>query len=278
MMPCFFVSDLHGRRDRFRKLFDAVAAEPPRALFVGGDILPHPGGRPSQEEFLRGTFLGELRRLRSALGARFPRVFVILGNDDGRWSERILEEASTDGLVRYIHGRREPLERWTVYGYSFVPPTPFVLKDWERYDISREVDSGCIAPAEGIRTVPAPLDEIENATISDDLAGLADSEDLSRAVFLFHAPPRDTDLDRLGYPARGGREPHVGSVAIRRFIEKRGPLITLHGHIHESARVAGSWRGALGRTVILSAAHDGPELALVRFDLENPGGAVRELI
>jgi hypothetical protein len=34
----------------------------------------------------------------------------------------------------------------------------------------------------------------------------------------------------------------------------------------------------LGRTTAMSAAHDGPELAVVRFDLEDPAGAVRELL
>jgi hypothetical protein len=35
---------------------------------------------------------------------------------------------------------------------------------------------------------------------------------------------------------------HVGSVAVRRFIEDRRPLLTLHGHIPESALLTGSWR------------------------------------
>jgi hypothetical protein len=34
----------------------------------------------------------------------------------------------------------------------------------------------------------------------------------------------------------------------------------------------------MGRTWALSAAHDGGELALVRFDPEKPGEAVRELL
>jgi hypothetical protein len=34
----------------------------------------------------------------------------------------------------------------------------------------------------------------------------------------------------------------------------------------------------IGRTHLFSAAHDGPELALVRFDLEDPASATRELI
>lgn len=72
-------------------------------------------------------------------------------------------------------------------------------------------------------------------------------------------------------------DPHVGSVAVRRLIEQRQPLFTLHGHIHESARLTGSWRAVCGRTVSLTAAHDGPELALVRFDPEQPGEETREL-
>jgi Icc-related predicted phosphoesterase len=71
---------------------------------------------------------------------------------------------------------------------------------------------------------------------------------------------------------------HVGSMAVREFIEIRQPLLTLHGHVHESARLTGSWRDQIGRTFCFSAAHDGPELALIRFDLEHPEAAARELI
>jgi Icc-related predicted phosphoesterase len=73
-------------------------------------------------------------------------------------------------------------------------------------------------------------------------------------------------------------EPHVGSIAVRRFIEARRPLLTLHGHVHESARLSGRWQERLGRTLLLSAAHDGPELALVRFDLDDLSSATRELL
>ncbi len=282
MTECLFVSDLHGRRDRCRKLFDAIARERPRAVFVGGDILPHFAGRGGEGDFLSGYFLAELARLREELGADYPRVFVILGNDDGRLAEKTLEDAGRAGLISYVHGRKEELDRWTVYGYSYVPPTPFRLKDWERYDVSRHVDPGCVPPDEGARTVKVPRDEIEFATIKDDLAALAGSDDLSNAVFLFHAPPHESGLDRAALDGMKidhvPLDVHVGSIAIRRFIEERSPLVTLHGHVHESARLTGTWRARIGRTVALSAAHDGPELALVRFDLEDPDGASRELL
>ncbi|MCP4199159.1 MAG: hypothetical protein GY762_18600, partial [Proteobacteria bacterium] len=40
MTNCFFVSDLHGDVDRYRKLFDAIADEQPQGVFLGGDLLP----------------------------------------------------------------------------------------------------------------------------------------------------------------------------------------------------------------------------------------------
>jgi Icc-related predicted phosphoesterase len=70
----------------------------------------------------------------------------------------------------------------------------------------------------------------------------------------------------------------VGSIAVRRFIEQRQPYITLHGHVHESARITGAWQEQIGRTSCFSAAHDGQELALVRFDLKQPERAERELL
>jgi hypothetical protein len=63
-----------------------------------------------------------------------------------------------------------------------------------------------------------------------------------------------------------------------RFIEEKQPLVTLHGHVHESSRITGHWNQTIGRTHSFSAAWDGPELALVEFDLENPGNAMRHLI
>ena len=71
---------------------------------------------------------------------------------------------------------------------------------------------------------------------------------------------------------------HVGSIAVRRFIESRQPLLTLHGHIHESARLSGSWRDRIGRTHMFTGAHDGPELALISFDLDDLEEATRVLL
>jgi Icc-related predicted phosphoesterase len=163
-----------------------------------------------------------------------------------------------------------------------VPPTPFRLKDWERYDVSRYVDPGCSSPEDGWRTVPASESDVRYGTIKEDLLLLAADGPLDRAIMLFHAPPYRTPLDRAALDGQSvdyaPLDVHVGSIAIQRFIEARQPLVTLHGHVHEAARITGHWRMTIGATHAFSAAHDGPDLALVRFDPENLGGATRELL
>jgi hypothetical protein len=186
------------------------------------------------------------------------------------------------GLIEHAHGRRIAVGAFPVYGYACVPPTPCRLKDWERYDVSRFVDPGSIPPEEGTRSVPVAQDEARWRTIAADLEALAGEDDLERAVILFHAPPYRTTLDRAALDGRAvdhaPLDVHVGSIAIRRFVETRQPLLTLHGHVHESARLTGTWRDRIGRTVCLSAAHDGPELALVELDPAQPEHARRRLL
>jgi hypothetical protein len=171
---------------------------------------------------------------------------------------------------------------YAVYGYACVPPTPFALKDWERYDVSRFVDPGCVAPDEGRFSVAVAEEEKGFPTIREDLEKLAGAEPLAQAIFLFHSPPYGTRLDRAALDGRqfdaAPLDVHVGSIAIRRFIEERQPLVTLHGHVHEAARLTGSWQETIGRTRCFSAAHDGAELAVVGFDPREPGGAVRRLL
>ena len=71
---------------------------------------------------------------------------------------------------------------------------------------------------------------------------------------------------------------HVGSIAIKRFIEEKKPPVTLHGHIHESTRLTGIWKELIGETWSFNAAHDGPELSVVIFNPAEPANAQRLLI
>ncbi len=282
-MPLFFfVSDLHGDGRRYRTLAARIVEERPAAVLLGGDLLPHGAFRAGGPGFVTARLAPLFQELRSALGPDYPDVMAILGNDDGRRAEAEMVAGEREGLWRYLHARTVPAGAFTVSGYACVPPTPFALKDWERYDVSRYVDPGCVSPEEGVRTVPVDPGSVRFGTIASDLQTLLDGVDMERSILLFHTPPYRTALDRAALDGRSVDgvpvDVHVGSIAVRRCIEARRPVVGLHGHVHESARITGSWRDTLGTTVLLSAAHDGPELSLVRFDPKRPAAATRELV
>ncbi len=282
-MYCFHVTDLHGRLPRYEKLWDAIRTEKPDAVFIGGDILPGLNHEDIPGDDFIQDFIGTgLRSLAADLGSDYPSIFVIPGNDDGCsciGSMKAIEEQDLWKEISFVNKKLGPYQ---VYGYPFVPPTPFLLKDFEKYDVSRYVDPGCVSPEEGYRTMSVKPEEIRYGTIQRDLEEMVGRNDVSDGVFLFHSPPHQTLLDRADLDGKlvdyVQPDVHVGSIAVRRFIVQRQPHVTLHGHVHESTRLTGSWKDRIGRTVMFNAAHDGPELALIRFHLENPEKAERILI
>jgi Icc-related predicted phosphoesterase len=281
MSLCFFVSDLHGHLNRYQELFSKILEEKPAAVFLGGDLLPS-FGNMREGNFIQDYLSPEFMKLKVRLGDDYPRVFLILGNDDSRRVEEDLISCMVkEGVWEYIHNQSAQFGSHTVFGYAYVPPTPFMNKDWERYDVSRYVDPGCVPPEEGWHSVEQAENIIQYATIKQDLEDIIGENDLSNSIFLFHTPPYQTKLDRAGLDGKMidhvPVDLHVGSIAVKDMIMDHQPLITLHGHVHESARITGSWKDQLGKTLIFSAAHDGPELALVRFDPDKPQDAAREL-
>jgi len=105
---------------------------------------------------------------------------------------------------------------------------------------------------------PRELDENE---IYSRLYRLTDQlEEPGRAILNVHVPPYESSLDTafevdedLHYVMKGGR-PHevpTGSAAVRQIIEETQPLLSLHGHIHESKGVT-----KIGRTVAINPGSD----------------------
>lgn len=287
MSKCFFVSDLHGHRDRFEKLFQKILEYEPDAVFLGGDILPSglyklTGQENEAENFISDFLIKNFVLLKNKLGKKYPRVLLILGNDDGAMEEELFQDAEKKGVWEYIHMRKVEFGHYLVYGYAFTPPSPFMLKDWEKYDVSRFTDPGCVSPEEGYHSRKMKKSDIIYSTISKDLDLLVGKQDVSNSIFLFHAPPYQTMLDRAALDGRTYNhvplDVHIGSIAIQRFIEERQPLLTLHGHVHESARITGQWQDKIGRTFCFSAANDSEHLALVIFNPDDLSAAARLLL
>ena len=104
---------------------------------------------------------------------------------------------------------------------------------------------------------PREMEEEELAAeLARETAGITD---FTRAIFNLHVPPIDSTLDtcpKLDTSTdpptviTSGGEPVLfgaGSNAVREAIERHQPLLSLHGHIHESRRVT-----KIGRTTAVN--------------------------
>ena len=281
-MKCIFVSDLHGNINHFRKLFEIIEHEKPDGVFIGGDILPNQFLiKGDIKKFLEEEFFNPIKKVRITIDKAI-RFFVIMGNDDPKIFEKLFINSDKKKIIDYIHFKTVKFNDFFVTGYSFVPPTPFQLKDWERYDVSRFVDVGVLSPEEGHRTTKVSKDITCYSTISQDLEKLTKNSQLEKTIFIFHSPPYNSNLDKADLEGKmvdhAPVDVHVGSIAIKRFIEKKQPFLTLHGHVHETVRLTGEWKERRGKTFSFSAAHDGIELAVIRFDTNDLEKASREII
>jgi Icc-related predicted phosphoesterase len=276
MSDWFFTSDLHGQTALYEQLLALAAAHRPGAVIIGGDLTPHEvgeGGVRMQRVFLLGFVVEFARRLREA--SPDTELLLLMGNDDWRSNFDCLEEQH-GSLWQSVHGRAVTVGGQRVAGLSWVPITPFLIKDWERWedgDAERPARLEGMASHDG-RLMPRAFDpEHRSPSITDALEELARLTPPGDTILVSHSPPRGTNCDLTGSRV------HVGSRALRRFIERHQPPLVLSGHIHESPRVSGSHRDAIGRTVVVNPGQFGTSrLCGVWFDPSRPDDTLRHTV
>lgn len=283
----FFVSDLHGRKTRYDSLFNSIFSERPELVLIGGDLLPS-GISILTNDDINGDFFDDylknkLISLKSKMKETFPLICVIAGNDDPAIYEEKFIELENSGLWKYVNQKIINFNGFNIIGYCFVPPTPFLLKDWEKYDVSRFIDVGCVSPEEGFHSVKVEPNIIRYSTISEDLNLLTKGVGFNSTIFLFHSPPYNSNLDKINTKNKMidfvQPDENVGSIAIRKFIEKNQPLLTLHGHIHESTSLTGEWKIKIGNTICMNASTNSAELSVIKFSINGTDiEATRKLI
>jgi Icc-related predicted phosphoesterase len=270
-MKLLYCSDLHGNLDHYTRLVGVARDRRPDLIVLGGDMLPDDSALlperlgHGQPEFVRRQYRQWLLTLRDVCGSR-PILFVF-GNHDWGSSVPAVKELADDGLLTVL----EPTHAIEVGGLSFVgypctPPTPWYVKDFERLDQRGDrlplLGGARWDPRFGKAGSHGSKVLFELApTIADDLAVLKAPD--GPWVFVAHAPPFESKLDRTH-----GGEPW-GSRSIRGVIEKLQPVLSLHGHVHESPAVTGEFRETLGRTVAINAGQTSRKLlyAVIEVDV-----------
>src|SRR5450755_1478500 len=179
------------------------------------------------------------------------RCIVSPANDDMFEIDELIERADSAILGEAV---AIDLEGLTMISTGWTNPTP-----WNTF---REL------PEDQLR---ARIDELVKA-----------APDPHRAIFNFHVPPYGSNLDNapkldaaMNYVSGGQALIPVGSRAVRDAILQYGPLLSLHGHIHEG-------RGAvkLGRTLAVnpgSTYEDGVLQAAI-VDLDTKKGSVKRYL
>jgi len=297
-MRLVYTADLHGDIESYRALLELAVTTGARAAIVGGDLLPHAIKLQNAIESQREFITTRLRRLLIEFRGqhRLVAMYLLAGNDDWAAAITALADLEQEELAYPLHKRVYQLHAndepplWLA-GYACVPVTPFSIKDYERSDdpSTRSTGSGQVS-SEPSRPIPpfsfgmayaswnGSIESIDAATLSsrpsiaDDLDKLALQSDPRRTIYVCHTPPADTALDQMP------RGRHVGSWALRRFIERRQPPLTLHGHIHEAPDESGRYAIQLGDTWSINPGHSARRFQAVALDTGDLAGTIEHTI
>jgi uncharacterized protein len=302
MTRLFFCTDLHGSEVCFRKFLHAGAVYEADVVIMGGDctgkmIVPLvQNGRGTwrcdwlgsgrelsredeleeQEKHISNNGLYPVRMDEAELaaleddparrGELFRRVML---ERAASWVALAEERLGDSGLeVIFTPGNDDEFAVDQVLrGSSFVrAPEGELSRVGQGYEM--------LSLAWSNRTPWDTPRECSEEQLAEKIRVLADQiEDMDRAIFNIHVPPYGTGLDsapELESPdrlKRGGTilQP-VGSTAVRDAILTYQPLLSLHGHIHESRNVQ-----RIGRTVAINpgSAYSDWTLQGVIVDLED---------
>ncbi|HET9251224.1 MAG TPA: metallophosphoesterase [Candidatus Eisenbacteria bacterium] len=266
-----YASDLHGHTGLYRELVETAWRVRARAVILGGDLAPH-ADVAAQRRFYTEFFLPLIREYLAKPAS--ADVYYIAGNDDWKASLTVVEEAAVERLTP-LHGRAVPfpLGGW-IAGLASVPITPFSMKDWDRWEEgltpAAKMEGFRSEPDGGLRAFTFRGRE-RHESLARELSDLdrAIPPDADPLICVFHSPPHGTACDQI---ARGV---HVGSRETRKFLERRRPLLGLHGHIHESPAVSGRFADRLDRTICVNAGQRmGSSLHAAWFAMDDPAGTL----
>ncbi len=266
----FYATDVHGSTACWRKFVNSADFYDADILVLGGDttgkaIFPvvdegdrYTYTRQGDDHVIRDE--AELQNLLDSLenSGYYPYVMdqeeydaLQHGDDADERQEEIFLSEMKGRIEEWIDFAEERLDDTPVYACPG-NDDPFEID--EVWDDSEVVDlvEGEVVDLDGEYqmastgwTHPTPWDtdrEEPEEQLRDRLERVVDGiEDYDRAIFNFHEPPFDSQLDEAPEldedlrPKFGAQstEP-VGSEAVREVIEEYQPPLSLHGHIHES--------------------------------------------
>ncbi len=247
-MKIVFTTDLHGEIWKYDRLLMVARNFRADVVINGGDMLPKAGNLFDQDKFITGYLEKHFEQC-----AEFGIAYLCyLGNDDLRIFDDLFESTCVKyrGVVNLAQ-RKYDIGTFEFIGMNWVVDYPFRLKDRCRmdtkdYDLQMQFGKGLLSTPGGFEEMPDWLATAKTLpTIEDELEKLPKPNSMSQSIYVIHMPPYRLGLDVCA----NGSE--VGSKAIYNFLERNQPLLSLHGHIHESPETSGKWHTKLGTTICI---------------------------
>ncbi|MFX0058617.1 MAG: metallophosphoesterase [Candidatus Hodarchaeota archaeon] len=246
-MKILYATDIHGSRWKYEMIFEVAENLEVDIVINGGDMLPF------------GDFLNQDKFIKNYLDSYFSKFndnkiyyITMLANDDLLIFDELFNQICNQyKYVISIAQRRFKLQKYEFIGMNLVTDLPFVLKDrvrkdTENFTFPKQFGTAMISSLNGWKKIPDWSSYVANLpTIEEELNNLIIPDDIRNTIYIFHMPPANMGLD-VCYDGR-----KVGSKAIYNFISKYQPLLTLHGHIHESPETSGKWHAYLNETLCI---------------------------
>ena len=285
MTLVFYATDIHGSETCFIKFINAALVYKADVLIMGGDLLGKTitpifkFGERYESYYLGEKHLShneeELKNMIRDIRKMGSYEYITTKEE---WDEMIKDEKKMNVLFkelamssirRWISIAEEKLKGKKVKvfinsGNDDIPDINHILEDSDLVIFPNEkalfIDDHHEMLSLGYSNItpwrlPGDLPEEELRKKIDEVASKINN--MKNAIFNIHVPPYNTPLDQapkldenLQPVITPGGEVEiisVGSVEVRRAIEKYQPLLGLHGHIHES-------RGTckIGRTLCIN--------------------------
>src|SRR4030043_660294 len=279
-MKLLYTSDLHGETQLYNELLELSIASSAKIIALGGDLLPSfpPSKRyedmiPNQNIFVDQFLIPFFKKILETTSVR--KIFLIPGNWDIGYP--YLFRKLVEGIIDLSQKNYRLKNGYELIGYPFVPPPPFRPKDYEKMDNRDAPWPPQKNPSYILSSYQTDqLTSIDpyfylrgRETIEEDLDRLSRPLRPGRTIYIMHSPPFGTRLDLI----QGGKS--AGSRSIKTLIEKNQPLSTLHGHIHESPELSGTYVDWIGKTLSVNPGQSlwpGREITklhAVTFEMEN---------
>jgi len=264
-MKILYVTDLHGYKTKYDQVFDLALENKVDVVINGGDMLPKNVDLLKQDDFI----IRYLDKYFSKFNEEGIYYLSYLGNDDLRIFDSLFDDTCKKyDLVYNIAQKKIEINRYEFIGMNWVVDYPFRLKDRCRkdtkdYDFQVQLGTGLLSTSNGFKEIN---DWVEYAntlpTIEEELFKLPAPCDVNRSIYVIHTPPYGLGLDKC----MNGQK--VGSKALYKFLLNKQPIMSLHGHIHESPDVTFTWKNNINKTICIQPGQM-KKLTYVLIDLDN---------